>query len=110
MQWRDSAETLYRIASWLTVATFATPLLFGILTLFVQNRARQLETVVIDALRSTNKQLEERTRERSLNPTPETLTALRTNPRGQLFTIIDSYDSETVDYGAKWRQLLEGNG
>lgn len=50
MDWLNSAESLNRLATWLTVATFVAPLLFGVAALVAQNRAKRLEAQVIARL------------------------------------------------------------
>ena len=57
-----------------------------------------------------NSRLEFCTQYRSLNPTPKTLATLSTDPRGKIFLLIETCERETVEYGAKWRNLLGNTG
>jgi hypothetical protein len=109
MQWWDSAENLYRIASWLTVATFAAPLLFGILALYTQNRARHLDSRVIESLRYANQQLEERIQPRTFTVSQDEtfLDVLRKAPSGKVQLLWLGSNPEAENLGKHIAVLLE---
>lgn len=57
MSWWTNAETLNRGVYWLTVATIASPFIFGLAMLLLQSRAKALEDQRLEALQNANTSL-----------------------------------------------------
>jgi|RhiMetdeSRZDD1v2_1073273.scaffolds.fasta_scaffold202540_3 hypothetical protein len=86
---------------------------------FIREKRQQVEADVgeIAAIKkeaaqilSSVRQLQERVAPRSLNPSPQLKAALSTDPRGQVYFIIEHSDTETLEYGTQWRNLLRETG
>lgn len=59
MTWWSDLEILSKLVFWLTVLAVASPFVFGLAALAVQNRAKMLEDQRVDALRTANERLQQ---------------------------------------------------
>lgn len=103
-------EALRSWSHFLLWTSIVLPLLGGVAAAaryYIERGERRIATAALERQLTT---FRARTERRAFQPTPETVAALSTDPRGPLLVIVDSSESETMEYADQWVRLLQQAG